>query len=87
MIVLVEFMFLQLKVTSRLLVTVIDCGHFPTLTNGYYVLIDSTDTTYGAKADVRCNDGYNASIDVITCTIHRTWQTSTCRAAGMYWRH
>jgi len=65
-------------------VTDIDCGNFTTLENGVYILVDSSDTTFGAKADVTCDAGYIASVDVITCTINGTWANATCSAIGKH---
>jgi len=72
------------KLTGNLTiyVTDIDCGNFPTLEHGYYVLLNSSDTTYGAKADVKCDTGYSASVKVITCTINGTWTNATCTVVG-----
>jgi len=60
----------------------IDCGTLPTLDNGGYVLVDSSNTTYGAPANVQCNTGYNSSIEAITCTENGTWSTTQCLAVG-----
>ena len=65
-------------------VTDIDCGNFTTLENGVYILNDSSDTTYGANADVKCDAGYIASVDIITCTINGTWANATCSAIGKH---
>ena len=62
--------------------TDIDCGNVPTLNNGNFVLNNLTDTTYGAKAAVKCDAGYLASVDVITCTINGTWTHAICRDIG-----
>jgi len=60
----------------------LDCGTFPTLDNGAYVLVDSANTTYGAPAIVQCYTGYNSSIDTITCTENGTWSTTQCLVVG-----
>jgi len=52
------------------------------LENGVYILVDSSDTTYGANADVKCDAGYIASVDIITCTINGTWTNAICTAVG-----
>ena len=62
----------------------IDCGNFTTLENGVYILVDSSDTTYGANAYVKCDAGYIASVDIITCTINGTWTDATCTAVGKF---
>ena len=63
-------------------ILLLDCGTFPTLDNGVYVLVNSSNTTYGAPASVQCNTGYNSSIDAITCTENGTWSTTQCLAVG-----
>jgi len=63
-------------------VSLTDCGTLPTIDNGAYVLVDSSNTTYGAPASVHCNTGYNSSIDVITCTENGTWSDAQCLAVG-----
>jgi len=60
----------------------LDCGTFPTLGNGFYILVNSSNTTYGAPASVQCDTGYNSSIDTITCTENGTWSTTQCLAVG-----
>jgi len=60
----------------------LDCGTFPTLGNGFYILVNSSNTTYGAPASVQCDTGYNSSIDAITCTENGTWSTTQCLAVG-----
>jgi len=60
----------------------LDCGTLPTLDNGGYVLVDSSNTTYGAAANVTCDTGYNSIIDTIICTVKGTWSTAICLAVG-----
>ena len=67
---------------KRLCFTDIDCGTVPTLNSGNYILNNLTDTTYGANADVKCDAGYLASVDIITCTINGTWTLAICRDIG-----
>jgi len=42
------------------------------------------DTSNGATADVKCNSGYIARVDIVTCTINETWSNASCSAVGMY---
>ncbi|XP_052810469.1 uncharacterized protein LOC128238517 isoform X2 [Mya arenaria] len=55
-----------------------DCGPVETIPNGQIDLNDSSNTTYGASANVTCNSGYDASIDQVTCLSNGSWSEASC---------
>jgi len=63
---------------------IIGCSNSSDIENGDMSLHDSSNTSYGATADVKCNPGYIASVDIVTCTINETWSNALCSAVGMY---
>ena len=62
----------------------IGCSNSSDMDNGDITLHDSSNTSYGATADVKCNTGYISSVDIVTCTINETWSFASCSVVGMY---
>ncbi|XP_053398252.1 sushi, von Willebrand factor type A, EGF and pentraxin domain-containing protein 1-like [Mercenaria mercenaria] len=57
---------------------IVDCKMVSDIQNGTITLLEGGNTTYGALANVSCEIGYNASVDIIQCTKAGIWESSTC---------
>ncbi|XP_052808065.1 sushi, von Willebrand factor type A, EGF and pentraxin domain-containing protein 1-like, partial [Mya arenaria] len=55
-----------------------DCGSVETISNGQIDLNDTSNTTYGAAANVTCESGFDASIDQMTCLSNGSWSEASC---------
>ncbi|XP_053387176.1 E-selectin-like [Mercenaria mercenaria] len=55
-----------------------DCSILSDIPNGTVTLLEDGNTTYGALANVSCEIGYNATVDIIKCTKAGMWEISTC---------
>jgi hypothetical protein len=54
------------------------------LTNGEVVLIDPNEnTTVGAIATVRCDEGYEPVPMTINCTVSGDWEEASCDPIGL----
>ena len=63
----------------------LDCGTFPSILNGAYVLDNqNNNTTFGSTANVICFNGYNASAISIMCNSSGIWETAECIINGNY---
>lgn len=47
------------------------------------MLTDSTNTTYGAAANVTCDTGFIPDTTTITCLPSGLWQDANCSIAGV----
>ncbi|XP_060560678.1 sushi, von Willebrand factor type A, EGF and pentraxin domain-containing protein 1-like [Ruditapes philippinarum] len=56
----------------------IDCGDVPTISNGTIYLKEVGNTTYGAIAEVVCENGYNETLDIIECRNTGEWDAVEC---------
>lgn len=59
-----------------------DCGSPIAINNGSITLHVANTSTYGAFANVSCDTGYNASIEVVTCLETGTWEAASCLLKG-----
>ncbi|KAH3725860.1 hypothetical protein DPMN_051712 [Dreissena polymorpha] len=55
-----------------------DCGFTPVILNGAYTLLNTTNTTYAALANVTCDVGYESNVSQIMCQANATWPTAKC---------
>ncbi|XP_052808061.1 CUB and sushi domain-containing protein 3-like [Mya arenaria] len=55
-----------------------DCGLVDSILNGQIYIRDSSNTTYGAAANVTCESGFDASIDQVTCLSNGSWSEASC---------
>ncbi|KAH3802203.1 hypothetical protein DPMN_155876 [Dreissena polymorpha] len=62
----------------------IDCGLPPTLTNGILTLVEASNTTYGALAEVNCTPGYEHNKLIISCTDAGEWEAADCAPHGLF---
>ncbi|XP_060596390.1 uncharacterized protein LOC132750424 isoform X1 [Ruditapes philippinarum] len=62
----------------------VDCASVIDIDNGNASLIVENDSSYGARANVICEDGYNTTTLTIQCLDTGSWETSTCIADGNY---
>lgn len=60
----------------------IDCNLVPVIDNGKVTPQILQNTTFGAKANVICNIGYNTTKPVIVCTAAGTWDIPSCQIIG-----
>ncbi|XP_060560466.1 sushi, von Willebrand factor type A, EGF and pentraxin domain-containing protein 1-like [Ruditapes philippinarum] len=58
--------------------TLKDCGDVPTISNGTIHLKEIGNTTYGALAEVVCENGYNETLDFIECRDTGEWDAVGC---------
>ncbi|XP_053404098.1 sushi, von Willebrand factor type A, EGF and pentraxin domain-containing protein 1-like [Mercenaria mercenaria] len=62
----------------------IGCGPVPDIENGVVVLWDTTNTSYGATANITCDEGYIASASNISCLDTGYWDDNvTCSGCGL----
>ncbi|XP_053403087.1 uncharacterized protein LOC128558234 [Mercenaria mercenaria] len=62
----------------------VDCGPVLDIENGVVVLWDTTNTSYGATANITCDEGYIASASNITCLDIGFWDDNvTCSGCGL----
>lgn len=71
------------KIQSKLTFYLLDCTPVPTLFNGNILLTDSSNTTYGAAANVTCDTGYISNTTSITCVPSGYWQGANCTIIGV----
>ena len=60
-----------------------DCGLPKPMQKENISLRETTNTSYGAMADVSCNTGYEPSTPQITCTTSGLWENASCHAIGI----
>lgn len=53
-----------------------DCGKIPSLDNGIFLLADTANTRFGAKAFTQCNLGYSADKQYVTCQQSGNWESN-----------
>lgn len=58
------------------------CRNLPIIQNGWIDLVDSSNTFYGATANVTCDEGYNSTVDIISCLSDGSWETVACEIIG-----
>ncbi|KAH3730490.1 hypothetical protein DPMN_056480 [Dreissena polymorpha] len=55
-----------------------DCGSTPTILNGVYTILNTTNTRYASLANVTCDAGYEPNVNQIMCQANTTWGDADC---------
>ena len=59
-----------------------DCGNLSVISDGSITLQENGNSSFGALADVTCNMGYNAALDIIECLESGIWENTSCDIVG-----
>jgi len=54
-----------------------------TLPNGEYTLVDASNTSYSATANVTCDPGHDPNVTSVTCMASGNWEEAECRIKGV----